>query len=35
MGLGKFGNRIDLLAKAIVFLDDKGSYGKKTSKPIS
>lgn len=27
MGLGKFGDRIDLLSKAIVFLYERGSYG--------
>jgi hypothetical protein len=37
MGLGKFGDRIDLLSKAIVFLYERGSYGneKETSKSIS
>jgi len=28
-GLGKFGDRIDLLSKAIVFLYERGSYGNK------
>lgn len=27
LGLGKFGDRIDLLSKAIVFLYERGSYG--------
>ena len=37
LGLGKFGDRIDLLSKAIVFLYERGSYGnkKETSQSIS